>query len=395
MKFRLRPGSVARAEDMLTACVRECAAYLATGPTHAGLVAAVGALVVEHSDHEPSAERAFDAVLKVGRAALDAGEVRLARRVADSAVALRNSSKGAWRLRGEALEADGREHEAIEAYERYQALAGGGTEEVARRLTLLRHKRAALVEAGRIVSDALLAERPAPEAKAALTGAVERELAGRGAADPGMRALAGAFGSYARLSVEAPMEDPLLGGSEPIGVGDFRAQVKGRRVCVVANGEELAGRGLGKEIDSYDLVIRLDSFQTHPAGTGERVDVHAVSHRSGGPGWRRQVDTRLVFGEKPSEWREAIRSRLVPGAQRRVGDRSLSRPVRDPALIGESRWAVDAGTGFTVARLLDFLDVSPAIDLFGFALPGQLRPEERQWVLSHARGVDGVRISLR
>ncbi|WP_461034645.1 hypothetical protein [Streptomyces mayteni] len=317
MKLRLRPGSVARAEDLLTACVRECAAYVATGPENRKLVAAVGALVVEHAAYERSADRAFEALLAVGRQSVEAGEVRLARRVADTAVALRSRSKDAWRLRAEALEADGRDREAVDAHERSRALAG---------------------------------ER-------------DPELVTRGA--------------------------------RTIGVGDLRGQLADRSVCVIANGEGLAGSALGPVMDGYDVVVRLDSFQTQPGATGQRVDLHAVSCRSGGPGWRRQARTRLVFGEEATEWREAIRSRLVPGAQSYLGDRSLSRPVSDPALIGESRWAAEASTGFTVARLLDHLDVSARIDLLGFTLPGQLRAEERQWLLAHARDTDGLRISLR
>jgi hypothetical protein len=49
MKFRLRPGSVARAEDLVGACVRECAAYVAVRPENGPLVAAIGALVVEYA----------------------------------------------------------------------------------------------------------------------------------------------------------------------------------------------------------------------------------------------------------------------------------------------------------------------------------------------------------
>ncbi|WP_110945484.1 hypothetical protein [Streptomyces avicenniae] len=395
MKFRLRPGSVARAEDLFTACVRECAAYVAAGDGDPALVTAVGALVVEHSAHEPSAERAFDALLRTGQLALDAGEIRLARRIADSAVALRSRSKGAWRLRGGALEADGRESEAVEAYERYQSLAAGGTDDVARRVAVLRAKHAALLAADGVAPGARLRERPREEVRAVLTEEMERRLASHGAADPGTRVLAEAFGTYSRLAVDGAMADPLLGGATPLGVGDLRGQVEGRTVCVVANGEAVAESGLGGEIDGYDVVVRVDSFRPHAPGTGERADVHAVSHRSGGPGWRRSVTTRLVFGEKPSEWRAAVRERLVPGAQRWVGDRTLARPLRDPALIGEARWAADASTAFTVARLLDFLDVSERVDLVGFGLPGQLREEERQWVQAHARRTDGLRIVLR
>ncbi|MBR7678699.1 hypothetical protein KDA82_38265, partial [Streptomyces daliensis] len=64
--------------------------------------------------------------------------------------------------------------------------------------------------------------------------------------------------------------------------------------------------------------------------------------------------------------------------------------------VGESGWGANPTTGFTVLRLLDFLDVSPRIDLIGFALPGQLRTEERRWVMERARsGSTGLRTALR
>src|SRR5262249_51007514 len=54
-----RPGSVARAESLPNACVRECAGYLAAltkaqgGPKRARLVAAIGTLVLAHTEPEP------------------------------------------------------------------------------------------------------------------------------------------------------------------------------------------------------------------------------------------------------------------------------------------------------------------------------------------------------
>jgi hypothetical protein len=333
----LRPGSVARAEDLLNASVRECARYVASltsppDPERTKLVAGIGALVVEHTAPEPSEGRCFEALLNVGRLALEAGETRLGRRVADTAMALRSGSGAAWRLRAEAAEAEGREKDAIDAYERCLRLNGhaeGGGEAIRGRLVALK--------------------------------------------------------------------SAVRGRATTIGVLALRAQLKGRSVCVVANGEGITESGLGEEIDAYDLVVRLDSFPTgHPGGTGERLGLHAVSHRCDGHGWRRQAEIRLVFGgERPERWRDAMNSRLVAGAQTYVGDETLSRPLRDAALIGEPRWATDASTAFTVTRLLDFLDVSPRIDLIGFTLPGQLRAEERQWVLAHARWSDGLRIALR
>ncbi|MEO3755060.1 hypothetical protein [Streptomyces sp. B6B3] len=130
--LRLRPGSVARAEDLLNACVRECADRLAAvrgtlGVESTRLVAAIGALVVEHTAVDPSDDRCFEALLRVSRAGLAAEDPGLARRVADTAVALRSRSGGAWRLRGEALSALGRDGEALDAFEHARRLPGGGS----------------------------------------------------------------------------------------------------------------------------------------------------------------------------------------------------------------------------------------------------------------------------
>ncbi|NJQ08280.1 hypothetical protein [Streptomyces lonarensis] len=116
----LRAGSVARAEDLYTACVRECARHLAARGeagtrADAALIAAIGALVAEHTELRPDEDAVFEALLTVGAAALAAGEPRLARRVADSTVALRSRSAAAWELRGRVLRAAGRETEAVEA----------------------------------------------------------------------------------------------------------------------------------------------------------------------------------------------------------------------------------------------------------------------------------------
>ncbi|SOD62442.1 hypothetical protein SAMN06297387_10610 [Streptomyces zhaozhouensis] len=319
------PGSVARAEDLFAGCVRECAGFLSRGvlgeaaPETGRLVAAIGELVRERAEVEPCPDRSFAALLRAGEAAIPAGQVRLARRLADAAVALRTRSGDAWLLRGRALSADGRLGEASDAYRRHRALAE-------------------------------------PDASA---------------------------------------QAPLALAPEPMTVDGLRAWLAGRSVCVVGGGEAVAAGGLGSRIDGYDLVMRLDSHVPHPSGTGERTDLHAVSHASVGPGWRRRAEVRLVFGERPEQWAEAVSLRLVPGAQSFLGDRSLSHPVRDPALLGEPRWATDPTTGFSLLRLLDHLDVNPTIDVVGLALPGQLRPEEHHWLRTRATSGEGLVTSLR
>lgn len=404
-----RPARSARTA-LMTECVRECAGHLAAAgadsrPAARGdaarkqtaLTAAIGMLLTEYTDPEPSADRSFESVLRVGRGALEAGELPLAERVAGTAVQLRPTSKGAWRLRGQALEAQGKDEAALAAFDRHLELAShSGGADVARRLDTLREKQECLAEADRLVPGARLRELPSAELPAALGEAVARLMREHGAGDPRTRALAELYGRYSRLAIAGRTADPLLGGSEPIGLAAFRRQVEGRSVCVVAGGDALAATKLGAEIDAYDVVVRVDAYRIKERGTGRRTDVHALSHRSPAAGWRREVTTRLVFADTVPQWRTGLRSRLVPGAQQYVGDRSLSHPVRDPELIGEDSWAADTSTGFAMARLLDFLDVTPRIDLFGFDQPGQLHPAERKWLLARARDTaDATRLALR
>ncbi|MGH3323104.1 MAG: hypothetical protein ACRDOV_01560 [Streptomyces sp.] len=380
-------------------------------PRRMRLAASIGSLL--EAQGAASADP-FDALLRTGNRALEADgeiELRLALAVAETATEIRERSKGAWRLRGLALEALGRDADAITAYERHLGLQspdGGG--DIALRLARLREMRACLEEAARLFpgADPFAADMRSPASvKAAFTEYVQLRMGERGPGVPERRRLVELYATYRRLTVQSRMADPLLGGSEPLGVGDFRNLITGRTVCLVADARPVAECIRGDEIDSYDLVIRCDAFAARAADAGERTDVHAVSLRGEapweGPRWSHPVRTRLVFGESAPAWRQAVRRRLVPGAQTHVGNSALRRPVSDPSLMGEGGDR-EPTTGYTVLRLLDFLDVSPRIDLFGFGLPGRLRPQEREWVMAHAKdteppGVENdgtqIRIALR
>ncbi|MGW7516706.1 hypothetical protein ACWGJ2_14050 [Streptomyces sp. NPDC054796] len=398
----------------------------------------------------PVEDRLLEALLQSGSSALEVGgerELTLAVALADAALGLRARSRGAWRLRARALEALGRGEQAVGAYERYLELADGDSARAATlRLGTLRERRDCLAEAVRLVgaddaaegagstdagadadtgaavsgerdrafTGAVADEAPPDRVRAAFTACVSARLHEHGASEPAVRRLSALYGTYCRLTEQDRMADPLLGGGEPLGVGDLRNLIAGRTVCVVSNAARVAASGMGDEIDAYGVVVRIDAFgapgatgtpsstsstsdtssTSRTSGTGRRTDVHAVFHRHDF-GHSPQVETRLVFGDPGDAWQRAVR-RMVPGAQRYVGDASLRRPVADPALVGESGWGANPTTGFTVLRLLDFLDVSPRIDLIGFALPGQLRTEERRWVMERARsGSTGLRTALR
>lgn len=407
--FRARQREAAR-RDLFARSTRQCGEYLAaqgdpSTPRQARLAQAIGRLTAALDG--PSADP-FDALLRVGERALEAGDDRalaLALDIAGNATRLRQRSKGAWRLHARTLDALGREAEALESYDRHVALlAGGGAmPEISRRIDTLRRRRACL--------DAAVALFPgpgsprldqhtatmAPELAAYVRAQVDRH----GTADAKVRRLTQLYGDYRRLAERDALPPAAVGRTAPLGVTGLRGLLAGKSVCLVADGDEITGAGLGAEIDGYDIVVRCDGFRTDTAGAGSRTDVHAVSLRGDtpweGPAWGGLAGVRLVFGDPAGVWRRAVRQRLVPGAQDHIGDASLRRPLSDPALLGEAGWEKGTSTAFTVLRLLDFLDVTPRLDLIGYGLPGRLRPREAGWVGAHARHADDsdLRISLR
>ncbi|MBK3532427.1 tetratricopeptide repeat protein [Streptomyces sp. MBT67] len=431
-----RPGTPPRArpgggpDPELLAALRHCGDHLAdlaaSGPLtdarRTRLIASIGALTTACST--PGAD-AFDALLRTGQQALDSGGdagARLALALADEATVLRARSKGAWRLRGNALDALGRSEEAITAYERHLALQqnAAASRDVERRIATLRaagdriDEALALVGGGEGATGAgvdagavrLSRHLPAADALAAFTELVRLRTAERGAADPAVRRLAALYAEHRRLADRDPMADPLLGGAEPIGVPGLRRFLAGRTVCLVADTphtaeqEQRPGSSLAALIGGYDLVVRCDAVR-HAAPTA-RTDLHAVTLRGDspwkGPRWDRRATARLVFGDPLPHWRLALRSRLVPGAQDRVGDATLRRPLHDPALLAETADADEpASTAFTVLRLLDFLGTPARVDLIGFEGPAALPPREREWIGARTGRTDdtAVRITLR
>ncbi|MFJ4709945.1 hypothetical protein ACIP6I_34630 [Streptomyces anulatus] len=454
-----RPGTPAQGgpggggDQALLAALRLCGDHLsalaAAGPLtdarRTRLIASIGALTTACST--PGAD-GFDALLRTGQQALDSGgeaEARLALALADEATALRARSKGAWRLRGNALDALGRGEEAITAYERHLALQQNtaASRDVERRIATLRAAGDRIDEAltlfretagagtgtagagagtagagaGTAGADTragteapgaaarLSRHLPAAEARAAFTDLVRLRTAEHGAGDPAVRRLAALYAEHRRLSDRDPVADPLLGGAEPIGVPGLRRLVAGRTVCLVADTprtaeqEQRPGSPLAALIEGYDLVVRCDEAR-HTAPTA-RTDLHACTLRGDtpwkGPRWDRRAGARLVFGDPLPHWRLALRSRLVPGAQDRVGDATLRRPLHDPALLGEEAGAGPASTAYTVLRLLDFLGTPARVDLIGFEGPAALSPREREWVGTRTANTDdtAVRITLR
>ncbi|MFC7220729.1 hypothetical protein ACFQLX_21590 [Streptomyces polyrhachis] len=337
----------------------ESAAYLARASSPPPAVTrALGELLATRfasagaSPSGSSASAAFDALLHAGRTALDCGQPALALELADSALGRRRASRAAWRLRAGALEALGRATQAVEAYERHRALTPRGDPAAA--YTALLERRRLLLEAAELAPGSAFAaavheELPPEEVHAAFTDRLTAALREHGAAVPEVRRLARLYAAYRLIVAHGRMADPALAGTAPLSAGDLRNRLAGRPVALVAPGGPTPP-------EDGSLVLRCGSFRAD-----ERADGHVTTVAAGTKCLDRPVAYRIILGEDLTAWREALRT-AVPGAQRYLGDESLRRPLTDPALLAGGAPAAPA---VTMALLLDFLDATPHVRLYG------------------------------
>ncbi|MBW1595786.1 glycosyltransferase family 29 protein [Streptomyces sp. JJ38] len=397
----------------------------------------------------------LDALLEAGNKALycwSVAELELALSITDAVLTERPNSRAGWRLRARVLEEQGEDAGAAEAHERYVALCRDDDLGIAARVTGLRQSATRLAELLGLLREEFpkasgfvggepaelwaeglaLDERgewpqAAPRLVAALStmheqgasstdmgealaGFMDRYTTRRPDGVVGSGAVLRAYADHARLRSRGPVAD-WDGGASIITVGDFRNLIAGKSICLVANSQRVGSSSMGEEIDSYDLVVRFNSFRIDAPATGSRTDIHATIHKHGF-NWGEKVQTRLVFGGLEEQWKQSIRQRLVPGAQRYLNDASLRWPLRNLGRVSEEEWPSIPTSGFNMLWLLDFLDVNPTIDLIGFdfydsgayRLPGAMKLpitsvheylSEKAWVMDRATSRTEKRISLR
>lgn len=402
------------------------------------------------------ANAVLDALLAVGNKAVVCGyddELNLTVLITDTILHQRRNSRAGWRLRGRVLEAMGLPVAAAEAYERYLDLTKDDGFGVRARVdgihaaTRARTELLTLLERT-VPQSARFADGPAtdawaeglaahaagdqPGAQARLVGALRAmdrqgtpeqevqeafaqylDLATAQQARPTAE-LAQALALYAdtrRNRMRGPVPDPLFGGVQWLSLGEFRNRIAGKSICLIANSGKVGESGLGSDIDAYDLVVRFNSYRIDPVHTGRRTDIHVTIHKHA-YNWDQPVDIRLVFGGNSPDWKYSVRNKLVPGAQTYLNDESLRWPVRNIGGWTTEQFAAIPTSGFNMLWLLDFLDVSPTLDLIGFdfyesgayRLPEAMKlaitnvheyGSEKAWVMERAQSVSGMRISLR
>ncbi|MFF0199214.1 glycosyltransferase family 29 protein [Streptomyces sp. NPDC005017] len=398
----------------------------------------------------------LDALLAVGNKALDCGyddELNLTLLISDTVLTLRRNSRAGWRLRGRLLEAAGRPEAAVEAFDRYLALTdddGFGVRAKTAGLRVAQDRRremlallrttvpAATGFAGRPATGtwaeglaahaegdwdtararlvgALLAmdraEAPEQDFQEALGHYLDLATSAQVRPDAQLTELIALFAEQRRNRMRGPVPDPTYGGVNWLTLGEFRNRIAGKSIALIANSGKVGTSSLGAEIDAYDLVVRFNSYRIDAAHTGRRTDIHVTIHKHGF-NWDKKVDTRLVFGGISGDWKHSLRTRLVPGAQTYLGDETLRWPLRNIGKLGADVWPSIPTSGFNMLWLLDFLDVSPTLDLVGFDFyeSGAYRVDaamkmpitsvheytsEKAWVMERAQSVSGMRISLR
>ena len=398
----------------------------------------------------------LDALLDVGDKAVVCAyddELNLALLITDTILHQRRNSRAGWRLRGRVLEALGRPETAAEAYERYLDLTQDDGFGVRARVDGIHAATGARTEllallgrtvpgaarfgdgpatdvwaeglAAHAVGDhdgararlvgALLAmdrqDAPEQEIQEALAHYLDLATSQQSRPTPELTRALALYADSRRNRMRGPVPDPLFGGVQWIGLGEFRNRIAGKSVCLIANSGRVAESSLGSQIDAYDLVVRFNSYRIDPVHTGRKTDIHVTIHKHN-YNWDKQVDTRLVLSGSSPDWKYSVRNKLVPGAQTRVNDESLRWPVRDIGGWTTERFAAIPTSGFNMLWLLDFLDVSPTLDLIGFdfyesgayRLPEAMKlaitnvhayGSEKAWVMERAQSVSGMRISLR
>lgn len=209
--------------------------------------------------------------------------------------------------------------------------------------------------------------------------------------------------------VLAPPE--LVTETEWVDVDGFADYVRGRSVALVANSPTLLEQELGDLVDSYDVVIRFNSFVIDPPHTGTRTDVHVAFHKYEF-NLDVPVDVRILLSGEPALWRESVKLRAVPGRQRLLGDLSLRWPAPSLGLISKDDAFSLPTAGFNMLRLLLHLDVCPVVDLIGFDFyrsgmlrvagaqviphsPGHNSGAEQEWIMAHAAAADSHVISMK
>jgi glycosyltransferase involved in cell wall biosynthesis len=140
---------------------------------------------------------------------------------------------------------------------------------------------------------------------------------------------------------------------------DFKRYVKGKTIALVANSAQLLNNSFGEIIDSYDVVIRFNSFKIDERHTGKKTDVH-VSVYLQKENLNVFVPIRFIVSNHLGRWVDAIK-------ELSLYSQSFFLKYNHHTSINTSyKDKIPPTSGFVTLTLLLKIGGFKRIDLFGF-----------------------------
>lgn len=158
-----------------------------------------------------------------------------------------------------------------------------------------------------------------------------------------------------------------------ISIEKLREFIRGKKVICVSNSGSLRNCKKGNYIDSFDIVIRFNSFALNKQNTGKKLSIHAMTHNCD---YNLQIpcDIRVVLcGKDFIYWRHFIRNKIQKDKQQfLVKDKwfynsKIFNEFNDMPKIMPT-------TGLSIVRLLLWAGSYKSLHLFGFDFSKSKKP---------------------
>lgn len=133
--------------------------------------------------------------------------------------------------------------------------------------------------------------------------------------------------------------------------------IEGKTVCLVANSKLLKETKVGKHIDSFDFVVRFNSYIIDPPHTGTKIDIHATIYLQG-YNLEQTVNTRIVVANDKNHWQKFIKDRIINSCQYDILEHLSNKDLEIKNMLPT--------TGFFVFTLFEKLKVYKRLSLIGF-----------------------------
>jgi hypothetical protein len=139
----------------------------------------------------------------------------------------------------------------------------------------------------------------------------------------------------------------------------FRAFIKNKSIALIANSSDLLSKKNGDLIDSYDIVVRFNSYKIDKEHTGEKTTIHASIYLQD-ENLDKYVPIRFIVSNRLDRWAKKLKN------NNNVKQGSLLKYNHHTVLENHFKEKHPPTTGFTTLILLLKLGGYEKIDMFGF-----------------------------